>query len=187
MSLQLSAGIVIVFLFLFFLLWTYNRLIAMRNTVRSAWSDIDVQLTRRHDLVPNLVQSVKGYMGHERETLEAVTKARAQAVAGTGGASIATRVLAETVLGQAVSNLMVTAERYPELKASDNFLMLQEQLTSTETRIAFARQHYNDSVRRFNTAIAEFPKNLIAGPFGFNAEPLFTVDASDRAVAQVQI
>lgn len=187
MSLELIAGIAIVFVILLFLLWTYNRLIAMRNTVRSAWSDIDVQLTRRHDLVPNLVESVKGYMGHERETLEAVTKARAQAVAGSGGASLATRVLAETVLGQAVSNLMVTAERYPELKASDNFLMLQEQLTSTENRIAFARQHYNDSVRRFNTAIAEFPKNLIAGSLGFTAEPLFAAEASDRAVAQVQI
>ncbi|HYX53527.1 MAG TPA: LemA family protein [Candidatus Limnocylindrales bacterium] len=187
MSLQFGVIFAIIILLAVFLLLTYNRLIAMRNTVRNAWSDIDVQLTRRHDLVPNLVESVKGYMGHERETLEAVTKARAQAVAGSGGASIATRVLAETVLGQAVSNLMVTAERYPELKASDNFLMLQEQLTSTENRIAFARQHYNDSVRRFNTAIAEFPKNLIAGALGFIAEPLFAADASDRAVAQVQV
>jgi LemA protein len=187
MSVELIVAIVIAVPALAFLLLTYNRLVAMRNTVRSAWSDIDVQLTRRHDLVPNLVESVKGYMAHERETLEAVTRARAQAVSRVGGMDITTRAIAETMLGSAVSNLMITAERYPELKASNNFMMLQEQLTSTENRIAFARQHYNDSVRRFNTAIAEFPRNLVAGALGFRSEPMFAAEGSDRAVAQVQI
>jgi LemA protein len=187
MPVELIVVIVIAVLGLAFLLLTYNRLIAMRNAVRNAWSDIVVQLTRRHDLVPNLVEAVKGYMTHERETLEAVTRARAQAVAGVGGMDITARAVAETMLGSAVNNLLMTAERYPELKASNNFTILQEQLTSTENRIAFARQHYNDSVRRFNTAIAEFPRNVIAGPLGFRAEQLFAAEASDRAAAQVQL
>jgi LemA protein len=179
-------AIVIVFvLVLFFLVRTYNGLVRMRNNLRTAWSDIDVQLTQRHDLVPNLVETVKGYMGHERQTLEAVTQARLRAMA-RGGVDIATRAVTEMALGGAVGNLLGVAERYPELKASQNFMLLQERLTSTENRIAFARQHYNETVRQFNTSIAEFPRNLVAGLFGFTPTQMFKADARDRANVQVQ-
>ncbi|HSM84957.1 MAG TPA: LemA family protein [Candidatus Limnocylindrales bacterium] len=184
-SYGLIALIALAILVLFFLLKTYNRLVRMRNSLRNAWSDIDVQLTRRHDLIPNLVETVKGYMGHERATLEAVTQARSQAM--RSGADIMTRAAAEMALTGAVGNLFATAERYPQLKAVENFNLLQEQITSTENRIAFARQHYNETVRQFNTAIAEFPRNLVAGVFGFTAEPLFAAEAGDRAVAQVKV
>ena len=167
-----------------FLLVTFNHLVSLRNAVRSGWSDIDVQLTRRHDLVPNLVESVRGYMDHERSTLEAVTQARAEALR-IGGADILTRAAAEMALSGAVSNLFGVAERYPTLKASQNFLLLQEQLTSTENRIAFARQHYNELVRRYNTSLAEFPRNLIAGTFGFSPAQMFATEAGDRASVQV--
>jgi LemA protein len=165
---------------------TYNRLVSLRNGVRNGWSDIDVQLTRRHDLVPNLVASVKGYMDHERQTLEAVTQARSQAVAAAS-AALPVRAAAEAALGGAVSNLFGVTEKYPTLKASENFLLLQEQLTSTESRIAFARQHYNDLVRGYNTAIAEFPRNLIADAGGFVPELMFAAEAGDRANVQVQV
>ncbi len=163
----------------------YNGLVGMRNSVRSAWSDIDVQLTRRHDLVPNLVESVKGYMAHERQTLEQVTQARAAATQPT--MDLAARAVAETVLGNAVGNLLARVERYPELKASQNFLLLQEQITSTENRIAFARQHYNETVRQFNTRIAQFPNNLIAGALGFTPEKLFAMDEGEKANVVVKV
>jgi LemA protein len=186
-SYALLAIAVVAAVLLVLLLQTYNGLIKTRNAVQSGWSDIDVQLTRRHDLVPNLVEAVKGYMTHERETLEAVTRARTEAVAATGGAPLAMRAVAEMALTGAVSNLFVTAERYPALKASQQFLLLQEQITSTENRIAFARQHYNECVRKYNTAQAEFPRNLIAAPMGFTASALFAADAGDRTPAKVQI
>lgn len=189
LTLDISYGfiaiVVVAVAILFFLLRTYNSLVRMRNNLRNAWSDIDVQLTRRHDLVPNLVETVKGYMGHERQTLEAVTQARAQAVS-RAGADIATRAVAEMALGGAVGNLFAVAERYPTLKASQNFMLLQEQLTSTENRIAFARQHYNETVRQFNTSIAEFPRNLVAGTFGFRPQPMYAAEARDRANVQVK-
>ena len=171
---------------LFLLLKTYNGLIKMRNAVQNGWSDIDVQLTRRHDLVPNLVEAVKGYMTHERETLEAVTRARTEAMSAAG-AALATRAVAEMALTGAVGNLFVTAERYPALKASQQFLLLQEQITSTENRIAFARQHYNECVRKYNTTQAEFPRNLIAGAMGFTPSSLFAADAGDKANVQVKV
>jgi LemA protein len=177
--------IAVIALLLVFVLKTYNGLISMRNNLRNAWSDIDVQLTRRHDLVPNVVESVKGYMTHERQTLEAVTQARAAAM--QAGGDIVSRGIAEMALGNAVGNLFAKVERYPELKASQNFLLLQEQITSTENRIAFARQHYNETVRQFNTRIAEFPNNLIAGLLGFQPEKLFAVETGDRANVAVQI
>ena len=186
-TLDVSLGLIIAFIFgavlLFLLIRTYNVLVGMRNTVRNGWSDIDVQLTRRHDLVPNLVESVRGYMTHERETLEAVTQARSQAI--MAGADLATRATAEMALTGAVGNLFAVAERYPTLKASSQFLLLQEQITSTENRIAFARQHYNESVRRYNTALAEFPRNLLAGAMGFSPAALFSADAGDRANVDV--
>jgi LemA protein len=170
---------------LFLLLKTYNSLVRMRNTARNGWSDIDVQLTRRHDLVPNLVESVKGYMAHERETLEEVTRARSQAMTATG-ADLATRAVTEMALGSAVGSLFVKAEHYPALKASHQFLLLQEQLTSTENRIAYARQHYNESVRQYNTSLAEFPRNLLAGMMGFQPAALFAAEAGDRANVEVK-
>jgi len=172
-------------LLLMLLLATFNRLILMRNGVRNGWSDIDVQLTRRHDLVPNLVETVRGYMTHERETLEAVTQARSQAM--TAGADVATRAAAEVALSGAVSSLFGLVERYPTLKASKNFLILQEQLTSTENRIAFARQRYNELVRQYNSGIAEFPRNLVAGMFGFSPAQMFAAEAGDRANVQVKV
>jgi LemA protein len=184
-SYGLIAVVVVAVLVLLFLLRTYNRLVGLRNGVRNGWSDIDVQLTRRHDLVPNLVETVRGYMGHERETLEAVTQARSQAM--VAGADIATRAVAEMALSGAVSSLLGVAERYPTLKASQNFLLLQEQLTSTENRIAFARQHYNELVRQYNTSLAEFPRNLVAGMFGFAPSQMFAAEAGDRASVPVKV
>jgi LemA protein len=143
-----------------------------------------VQLKRRHDLVPNLVQTVRGYMEHERQTLEAVTAARAQAV--TSGAGIAERAAAEMALTGAVGNLFAVAERYPALRAAENFTLLQEQLTTTENRIAFARQFYNESVLQYNTAIASLPRNLLAGAMGFSAASMFAADPSDRANVAVK-
>lgn len=171
--------VVIAALLLFLLVRTYNRLIKMRNRVQNAWSDVDVQLKRRHDLVPNLVETVRGYAGHERQTLEAVTAARAQAM--TPGASIAVRAVAEMALSGAVGNLFAVAEGYPTLKAAQNFTLLQEQLTSTENCIAFARQFYNESVLQYNTAIATFPRNLVAGAMGFARATMFAAEAGDRA------
>jgi len=175
---------VVAALLLFLLIRTYNRLVGMRNRVQNAWSDVDVQLKRRHDLVPNLVETVRGYMGHERQTLEAVTSARAQAM--TTGAPIAVRAVAEMALTGAVGNLFAVAERYPTLHAAQNFTLLQEQLTSTENCIAFARQFYNESVMQYNTAIATFPRNLVAGAMGFSSATLFAAEAGDRPNVQVQ-
>jgi LemA protein len=185
LSLGLIILLVVIAVALILLMKTYNSLVRLRNTVQNGWSDIDVQLMRRHDLVPNLVESVRGYMAHERETLEAVTRARSQAM--TAGADLATRAVAEMALTGAVGNLFAVAERYPTLKASQQFLLLQEQLSSTENRIAFARQHYNESVRRYNTSLAEFPRNLIAGMLGFSAASLFAAAADDRANMQVKV
>jgi LemA protein len=184
-SLGLIILLVVIAVALILLMKSYNGLVRLRNTVQNGWSDIDVQLMRRHDLVPNLVESVRGYMAHERETLEAVTRARSQAM--TAGADLATRAVAEMALTGAVGNLFAVAERYPTLKASQQFLLLQEQLSSTENRIAFARQHYNESVRRYNTSLAEFPRNLIAGMLGFSAASLFAAAADDRSNVQVKV
>lgn len=175
-------GFVVVLLLL---VWTYNRLVRLRNRVQNAWSDVDVQLKRRHDLVPNLVETVRGYATHERQTLEAVTSARAQAIAS--GANIGTRAVAEMALTGAVGNLFAVAERYPALRAAQNFTLLQEQLNSTENRIAFARQFYNESVMQYNTGIATFPRNLVAGVMGFTRATLFAADGGDRANVAVKV
>jgi LemA protein len=185
LSLSTITLLIVVSVWLVLFMRTYNGLVHLRNTVQNGWSDIDVQLMRRHDLVPNLVESVRGYMAHERETLEAVTRARSQAM--TAGADLTTRAVAEMALTGAVGNLFAVAERYPTLKASHQFLLLQEQLSSTENRIAFARQHYNESVRRYNTSLAEFPRNWIAGPLGFSPASLFAASGDDRANVQVKV
>ena len=165
-------GIIVVILVPF--VATYNGLVRRRNQVKNAWAQIDVQLKRRYDLVPNLVETVKGYMKHERETLEAVTNARnlAQQAASSGAGA---RAKAEGELSSALSRLLVVVENYPDLKASQNFLALQEELTSTENKISFSRQYYNDSVLRFNNQTQMFPSNIIASITGFTASEFFEV------------
>ena len=161
----------------------YNSLVHLRNYVDNAWSQIDVQLKRRHDLIPNLLETVKGYMAHERGTLEAITKARADAMGAKGPAQAGP---AEAALSGALRGLMVNVERYPDLKASQNFLALQEELSSTENKISFARQAYNDSVTRYNSKIQTIPSNLVAGPAGFSKRDLFELtDAAERAAPKV--
>lgn len=152
----------------------YNSLVGLRNRVKESWAQVDVQLKRRFDLIPNLLETVKGYMNHERETLEAVTQARA-AVSNAGG-DMAARMAAEGGLSGALGKLFAVAESYPDLKASTNFLALQEELTSTENKISFARQFYNETVLNFNNKVQMFPGNIIAGMFNFVAEQFFELD-----------
>jgi len=161
----------------------YNGLVRLRNQVKEAWAQVDVQLKRRFDLIPNLLETVKGYMTHERETLESVTQARA-AVAGAGG--LPDRIQAESGLTAALGRLFAVAESYPDLKASTNFLSLQEELASTENKISFARQFYNETVMRMNNKVQMFPSNIIAGMFNFTAETFFEVeDEAERAAPKV--
>jgi LemA protein len=151
----------------------YNSLVRLRNQVDNAWSQIDVQLKRRHDLIPNLVETAKGYMKHERETFEAITKARSAAM---GAKTVSETARAEGQLGEALSKFMLVVENYPELKANQNFLSLQEELASTENRIAFARQNYNDQALFYNNKIQMFPSNLVAGIFAFVKRDFFEVE-----------
>jgi LemA protein len=174
-------------LIVLFVVFLYNALVAGRNQVEAAWRQIDVQLKRRHDLVPNLVESVKGYMGHERDTLEAVIKARNAAVAAASGGSREGQIQAETALGGMLGRLFALAESYPNLKANENVMQLQEELTSTENRIGFARQHYNDSVMAQNTRVESFPAVLVAGALGFAKHPYFEAGEEDKAVPQVKL
>ncbi len=161
----------------------YNSLVRLRNQVDNAWSQIDVQLKRRHDLIPNLVETAKGYMTHERETFESITKARSQAM-GAQGAAEASK--AEGMLSEALSKFMLVVENYPELKANENFLSLQETLTSTENKIAFARQGYNDQVLFFNNKIQMFPSNVIANSFNFTKRDFFEIEnEAEREVPKV--
>ena len=163
----------------------YNSLVRLRNQVKNAWAQIDVQLKRRYDLIPNLMETVKGYMKHERETLEAVTNARnlAQQAASS---SVGARSKAEGELSSALSKLLAVVENYPDLKANQNFLALQEELTSTENKISFSRQFYNDSVLNFNNKTQMFPSNIIAGMTGFKAEEFFEVTvAAEREAPKV--
>jgi LemA protein len=157
-----------------FLVGLYNGLVRARNEVKNAWSQIDVQLKRRHDLIPNLVETVKGYAAHERGTLDAVVKARQQAIAASGNVAEAAR--AENALSQTLRSLFAVAEAYPDLKANQNFLALQEELASTENKIGFARQYYNDSAMRFKNRVEVFPSNIFANMFGFAPEPFFQVE-----------
>jgi len=166
-------GVIVVILIIIFIA-TYNGLVGLRNQVKNAWAQIDVQLKRRYDLIPNLVETVKGYAAHESGTFEAVTNARNMAQAGVN-ASPAERANLEGTLSSAISRLMVVAEAYPQLKANQNFLALQEELTSTENKISFSRQFYNDIVLRFNNKIQMFPSNIIAGMTGFKAGEFFEV------------
>jgi len=161
----------------------YNALVRLRNQVDTAWSQIDVQLKRRHDLIPNLVETAKGYMKHERQTFEAITEARSRAM---GAKSVGEAAKAEGMLGEALSKFMLVVENYPDLKANQNFLALQEELTSTENKVSFSRQHYNDSVLSLNNQVQMFPSNVIAGMFGFKTRDFFEVQApAEREVPKV--
>jgi LemA protein len=159
----------------------YNSLVGLRNRVQNAWSQIDVQLKRRHDLVPNLVNAVKGIMAHERDVLDRVTQARASAVAA--GNDVAARAAAENALTGAMRSLFAVAEAYPALRSNENMLMLQEELSSTENRIAFARQHYNDAVMAYNTAQQQFPAVLVAASLGFRPADPFALDVPAERTA----
>jgi len=175
--------IVLVILLLWFVA-TYNGLVQLRNAVKEAWAQIDVQLKRRHDLIPNLVETVKGYAGHERGTLDEVIQARTKAVSAQGPAEAGQ---AEQALTGALGRLMLLVENYPNLKANENFLALQEELSSTENKIGFARQYYNDSVLQFNTKIQSIPANIIAGMFNFTAASFFELtDQAEREAPQVK-
>ncbi len=161
----------------------YNKLVRLRNQVRNAWSQIDVQLKRRHDLIPNLVETAKGYMKHERETLEEITKARAQAMEAK---SVGETAKAEGQLQGALSKFYLVVENYPDLKANQNFLSLQEELTSTENKVGFSRQFYNDQVMQYNNRIESVPTNIVAGMFNFDKSEFFELESpAERAVPNV--
>ena len=159
---------------------TYNGLVKLRNQVRNAWSQIDVQLKRRYDLIPNLVETVKGYASHERETLEQVVQARQQGIDAT---SVGEQGRAENMITGALRQLFALSEAYPDLKANQNFLQLQEELASTENKIGFARQYYNDTVQQFNTRQQQFPANMVAGMLGFEASDFFELEEPEAREA----
>ncbi len=175
--------IVIIAVIALFSISIYNSLVKLRNQVKNAWSQIDVQLKRRHDLIPNLIETVKGYMTHERDTLENITKARSQAVAAEG---VGDKAKAEGELTSALGKFNLVVENYPDLKANQNFLSLQEELTSTENKISFSRQNYNDQVLFYNNKIQMFPSNIVAGMFKFNEEEFFEIeDEKEKEVPKV--
>ena len=165
--------IAVIALVVLILIGIYNALVKFRNQVKNAWSQIDVQLKRRHDLIPNLIETVKGYMKHEQQTFEKITAYRSQAMAA---GTVAEKGVAEGMLGQALGQLRIAVENYPDLKANQNFLALQEELASTENKISYSRQAYNDSVLALNNKIEMFPSNIIAGMFGFNKAEFFEVE-----------
>lgn len=174
------AGIV-----LFWAIGIYNRLIGLKNQVENGWRQIDVQLKRRHDLIPNLVETVRGVMEFERDTLTAVMEARSRAVSATGPAAAGK---AEGELTQALGRLFMLTENYPQLKANENVKMLQEELTATENKVGFARQFYNDIATKFNIARETFPSNIVASSFGFTRAELFEItEPGERAVPKVDL
>ncbi len=182
----MTIGMVIVgilVLGILFVAGLFNSLVGLRNQVKNGWSQIDVQLKRRHDLIPNLVETAKGYMKHERETLENITNARSRAM---GAESIPDKARAENALSGAIGKFLVTVENYPDLKANQNFLSLQEELSSTENRIAFARQSYNDQVLFYNNKIQMVPSNVIASMFHFAPSEFFELeDKSEKEAPKV--
>ena len=177
--------LVIVILLVVFLIAAYNGLVKARNRVDNAFSQIEVQQKRRYDLIPNLVETVKGYAAHERQTLEAVTAARTNAISAQQGGDLAQQASAENALTGALKSLFAVAEAYPDLKANQNFLQLQEELTATEDRIAYSRQFFNDSVLSYNNAIQTFPRNLLAGMFNFEKREFFDEEPEAGAAPRV--
>lgn len=178
--------VVVVVLLVLYMILMYNGLVRTRNRIDNSFSQIDVQLKRRHDLIPNLVETVKGYAAHEKSTFEAVTSARANAINAGQTGSPAQQAQAENVLSGALKSLFAVAEAYPDLKANANFLNLQEELTSTEDRIAYARQFYNDSVLGYNNRIQSFPANLMAGMLNFTKREYFEGDPEATGPVKVQ-
>jgi LemA protein len=166
------------------IVWTYNGLVALRQQLQNAWKQIDVQLKRRYDLVPNLVETVKGYMQHEQDTLQRVIDARSRAMASIG---VKQSAEAETALSQSLSRIFLLMENYPDLKADQNVLQLQEELTTTENRIAFARQYYNDLVMRFNIKQEVFPSNLVASFFRFEPGEFFNIAEAEKAAPRINL
>ena len=173
----------ILVLLVLYVIVSYNSLVRVRNRTDDSWSQIDVQLRRRYDLIPNLVETVKGYAAHERQTFEAVTKARTQGINAQG---VAEQAQAENMITGALKSLFAVAEAYPELKANQNFLALQEELTATEGRISYARQFYNDTVLKLNTKVQTLPTNILAGMFGFKTREYFEADDTSRGPVTVQ-
>ena len=169
-----------------YLMSAYNGLVKNKNLVAEGWSGIDVQLRRRADLIPNLIETVKGYAAHERQTLEAVTNARSNAINAQQGGDVGQQAAAENVLSGALKSLFAVAEAYPDLKANQNFLNLQEELTSTEDRIAYSRQFFNDAVLKYNNAIQTFPRNVLAGMFNFSRRGFFDAAPETDAPPQVR-
>jgi len=179
----LIIAVIVLILLILFIIGIYNSLVRLRNQVGNSWSQIDVQLKRRHDLIPNLVETAKGYMQHERQTFEAITQARSQAM---GAKTVSEAGKAEGALSEALSKFMLVVENYPDLKANQNFLSLQEELTSTENKIAFARQSYNDQVLFFNNKTQMFPSNIIANMFNFGRRDFFELETpAEREVPKV--
>jgi LemA protein len=178
--------VAIVAVVLLYLAYRFNKLIRLRTRTQEAWSEIDVELKRRHDLIPNLVSTVQGYAAHERGVFEAVTQARTNAVATSQAGNPAAMAGAEEQLGGAVRQLIAVAENYPQLKASEQFLNLQEQLTTTEDKVEFARRFYNGNVRDFNTALLTFPTNIYGSMLGFQPFAFFAAAESERAAPTVQ-
>jgi LemA protein len=179
-ALWIILGVIVLLVLIVIIL--YNRLVRLRNRTEAAWSQIDVQLKRRYDLIPNLVETVKGYAAHERETLEAVVQARRQAVDARG---IEDQAQAENILTQSLRQLFAVSEAYPQLRANENFMALQEELSGTEGRIAFSRQFYNEQVLSYDNALEGFPTNLLAGAFGFKSRPYFEAETASREAVSV--
>jgi LemA protein len=190
-SVEFIVILVVLLLLVFWVIQMYNRLVNLRNRVRNGFSQIDVQLTRRYDLIPNLVEAVKGYMAHERNTLEAVIAARNSAVSAqqkaasdpTDPEAIKALAAAETSLGGTLGRLFALAEAYPNLKANENMIALQEELASTENKVAFARQAFNDSVMGYNNACQNFPNNMIAGMFSFHLAEFLEIKEPEKREA----
>lgn len=185
-----AVGGVLMFLFLglvaivaLALIFIYNRLVVLRQRINNSWAQIDVQLKRRYDLIPNLVETVKGYAAHEKEVFEKVTQARAQAINASG---VGEQSKAENMLTGTLKSLFAVAEAYPELKANENFMMLQEELSGVEGKIAYARQFYNDTVMKYQTMIQSFPTNLVAPAFGFNPQEYFEIEEKSREPVKVK-
>jgi LemA protein len=174
--------IVIIAVVVLFIVYIYNSLIKLRVRVKNAWAQIDVQLKRRYDLIPNLVSAVKGYMKHEKGVLEAVTKARTSLMSG----STKEKAKASNQITDALKSIFAVAENYPNLKANENFMQLQEELSGTESKIAYARQFFNDSVMAFNEAIQVFPKNIFAKMFGFHQEEFFGAEEKEKKNVKVE-
>lgn len=184
MNIYIIVAVVVVIVLAIFFISTYNSLVQLRQRVQNSWSQVDVQLKRRYDLIPNLINTVKGYADYEKEVLEKVTQARNMAIsAGT----IAEHTKAENMLSGALKSLFAVAEAYPDLKANGNFMKLQNELSDTESKIAFSRQFYNDIVQKFNTKIELFPSNLVAGMMGFQIVEYFTLQGEAEARENIQV